>query len=197
MESTALTVAPKLTQAALARELSVSRQAVNDLVRRGVLSIDQDGKIDLESARVAIANGVHPSAKTSAALQSTAPNQTNAANVTTATNPAAEDAAITSYHIAKTLREATEARRAQIALARERGEVIQVSAVRAALANAYATMREAILNLPARLAPKLAAESDPAAIQNLLHAELHSAVTALASTHVKFSDAASIMETNE
>ena len=60
------------------------------------------------------------------------------------------------------------------------GDLIRVSAVRAVMINAYTTLREAILNLPARLAPQLAAESDTAAIQTLLHAELHSALTTLA-----------------
>ena len=68
MASAASIVAPKLSQAALARELDVSRQAVNDLVKRGILPIDKDGLIDVELARHAIANRVRPSGKTAAAL---------------------------------------------------------------------------------------------------------------------------------
>ena len=188
MESVASTVAPRLTQAELARELSVSRQAIHDLVKRGVLDTGHDGKINLESARAAIANNVHPSAKTSAALQPPAPDPAKATD-TTATPAAGDDVAITSYHVAKTLREATEARRAQIALARERGEVIQVSAVRAVLAHAYTTTRDAILNMAARLAPQLAVETDTATIQNMLYAELHTAITAIASAQTQLDKA--------
>ena len=36
--------------------------------------------------------------------------------------------------------------------------------------------REALLQIPSRLAPLLAADTDPASVQNLLHAEIHQAL---------------------
>lgn len=176
MASAASIVAPKLTQAALARELNVSRQAVNELVKRGVLSVDRDGRIDLELARVAIANRVRPSGKTSAALtQATAaPAPAQAAGADDG-----EQIAITSYHVAKTLRETAEARLAQLKLAEQKGEVIRVDAVRARLANILASTRDSLLQIPARLAPVLAAESDAARVHDLLQAELHQAMARL------------------
>jgi len=44
----------------------------------------------------------------------------------------------------------------------------------------YATTRDAMLQIPARMAPLLAAEKDPATVQNLLHAEIHQALMTLA-----------------
>lgn len=50
----------RITPAELARELNVSRQAIHDLQRRGKLGRDADGLIDLELARVALLNRLHP-----------------------------------------------------------------------------------------------------------------------------------------
>ena len=92
------------------------------------------------------------------------------------------EAAATNYHVAKTMREAAEAHIARLKLAEMRGELIRTDAVRAVMSNIFATTREAVLQMPARLAPLLAAESDPAAVQNLLHAELHAALESLANS---------------
>jgi len=84
------------------------------------------------------------------------------------------------YWTFRTQREAAESAIAELKRGELAGALIRVDAVSTAWANAYATLREAILNVPPRLAPQLAAESDPAVIQNQLHAELHKAITALA-----------------
>jgi hypothetical protein len=63
---------------------------------------------------------------------------------------------------------------------RLRRELIRVSAVQAQLATDYATTRESLLQIATRLAPILAAESDPASVQNLLHTEIHQALMTLA-----------------
>lgn len=182
MASAASIVAPKLTQAALARELAVSRQAINDLVKRGVLSVDRDGKIDLELARVAIANRVRPSGKTAAALPTGATAAPQPAARAAAEGTAApDDMAVTSYHVAKTLRETAEARLAQLKLSEQRGEVIRVEAVRSALGSLLAATRDSLLQIPARLAPVLAAEADAAKVHDLMQAELHQALAQLTS----------------
>jgi len=58
--------------------------------------------------------------------------------------------------------------------------LIGVQAVRDALALDFATTREGMLQLPARLGPLLAAEADPAAVERVLRAEIHQALTRLA-----------------
>lgn len=77
---------------------------------------------------------------------------------------------------ARTRREIAEANLAEMREAEERGDLIRVSAVKSALAAAFSTTREALLQLPARLAPLIAADSDPASVQTTLHAEIHHAL---------------------
>lgn len=170
--------------AELARRLGVSRQAVSDLVRRGILTPDADGRIDEAAARAAILASVHPTSKTVQAAQASAPAPIAPVAAAPAVAPAAPqpEAAATNYHVAKTMREAAEAHIARLKLAEMRGELIRTDAVRAVMSNIFATTREAVLQMPARLAPLLAAESDPAAVQNLLHAELHAALESLANS---------------
>lgn len=81
---------------------------------------------------------------------------------------------------ARTRREIAEANMAEMDEARLRRELIRVSAVQAQLSTDYATTRDAMLQIPARMAPLLAAEKDPAAVQNLLHTEIHQALMTLA-----------------
>ena len=84
---------------------------------------------------------------------------------------------------------AAQAAREELRLGEDRGALVRVDAVRDALANAYITLREAIMSIPARLAPQLAAESDIAAAQSLLDAELHRALTELARASAKLAAA--------
>jgi hypothetical protein len=82
--------------------------------------------------------------------------------------------------MARTRREIAEANMAEMDEARLRRELIRVSAVQAQLSTDYATTRDAMLQIPARMAPLLAAEKDPAAVQSLLHTEIHQALLTLA-----------------
>lgn len=75
--------------------------------------------------------------------------------------------------MARTRREIAEANMAEMSEARLRRELIRVQAVQDQMALDYATTREGLLQIPARMGPTLAAESDPAAVQRLLHAEIH------------------------
>ncbi|WP_230690847.1 hypothetical protein, partial [Streptococcus pneumoniae] len=61
------TAAPRVSQASLARALGVTRQAVHDLIRRGVLVPDADGRFDVDRSRAQIADRVRPSGKTASA----------------------------------------------------------------------------------------------------------------------------------
>jgi len=173
MASNPLTNIQRLTESGLARQLGVSRQAVHELVKRGVLSKDKDGLIDFELAKHALMNRVRPSGKTTASLQEPA---TPAATQTPETSTEPE---ITSYHVAKTLREAAEAQIARLKLAEMQGDVIQVSAVRATWAARIASTRDALLQIPSRLAPVLAAETDLAAVTLLLEDEIRQALAEL------------------
>jgi hypothetical protein len=77
------------------------------------------------------------------------------------------------YYLVKARRERAEADLAELKLAELRGELVRVADVRAAYAKRAAGLREAILQLPARLSAQLAAESDQAKCHDLLQADLH------------------------
>ena len=179
MASDPSTNTPKLTESGLARLLGVSRQAVHDLVKRGIISKDAAGLIDVAQAQAALANSVHPSSKTAAALQSTAPPPGTSPAATTP-HENGQNVEVTSYHVAKTLREAAEAQMARLKLAEMQGALIRIDAVKATLATVFATTRDALLQIPARMAPLLAADADPASVHNMLHAEIHQALHHLA-----------------
>ena len=80
---------------------------------------------------------------------------------------------------------AAQAAREELRLGEDRGELIRVDAVRTVMGHAFIMTREFILNVPARVAPQLAAESNTATIQTLLHEALHATLTELASAPLK------------
>lgn len=179
MVSAASTAPHRVRPAELARLLGVSRQSVHELIGRAVIPRDADGRVDVEIAKLAIANRVHPSGKTAAALSAAPGHAAPVAAVAasgapgTAAAPAAnDDAAATSYHVAKTLREAAEARIAQLKLAELRGDLIRVDAVRAEWARILAGLREAFLQMPARVVPLLVSAADAQAMDELLRDEI-------------------------
>lgn len=84
------------------------------------------------------------------------------------------------YMQAKTAREVYEAKNSQLEYEERTSKLIRVDAVKTELSIAMATAREALLQIPSRLAPLLAAETDPAAVQTALHGEIHRALAQLA-----------------
>ncbi len=84
------------------------------------------------------------------------------------------------HQMARTRREIAEANLAEMREAEERGDLIRVAAVKATLATSFATARDALLQIPARMAPLLAADSDPVNVHNTLHSEIHQALQHLA-----------------
>lgn len=153
-----MTNTQKLTESGLARELNVSRQAIHDLVKRKILDKDQDGKIDLETAKTALMNSVRPSSKTSIALQASEPPiplnqpQTQPASAPTP----AEGIEATSYHVAKTLREAAEAQMARIRLEEMRGTYLVKADFERYLFNAGRMMRDSLANCARRIGAEVA-----------------------------------------
>lgn len=73
-----------------------------------------------------------------------------------------------------------DARIAQMKAAELEGHLVRVDQVRAQLASQLAPVREGLLQLPARLASVLAAQSDAGRIQTLLEAEIHQVLAPLA-----------------
>lgn len=85
-----------------------------------------------------------------------------------------------SHDAARTRREIAEANLAELREAEQRGELIRIAAVKTTLAAVFSTTRDALLQIPPRLAPLLAADSDQASVQTVLHAEIHQALQNLA-----------------
>lgn len=76
------------------------------------------------------------------------------------------------YMQAKTAREVYEAKNAQLEYEERIGKLVRADDVRSHLAGKVATMREAFLQIPSRVVPVLAAESDPAKIHTLIEDEI-------------------------
>lgn len=129
----------RIRQFELAKKLGVTRQAVRDLVRRGVVTVGDDGLIDAEDAERSIALSVRPSGKTSRA-------------VALALAPAQQSAATLDYHQARALREHAEAQRATLKLRQEQGELASRDKIERMLRSAIIDAREYLLSEPPRLA---------------------------------------------
>lgn len=80
---------------------------------------------------------------------------------------------------------AAQAAREQIKLDEDRKAVIRVEAVRTMLASVLASTRDRLMQLPSRLAPVLAAESDQGAVHDAVRDEIHHALTELAAVSTK------------
>ena len=94
------------------------------------------------------------------------------------------------HQAARTRREISEANQSEMAEAKMRHDQILIAAVQTAMSMDYAITRDSLLQMPARLAPLLAAEDDPAAIQTMLHAELHQALLTLSGAADRMPDIA-------
>ncbi len=151
-----------IAQKDLAIGLGVSQALVSDYVRRGmpVASVEAAREWRVANVRVrAGAAGVPP--------EVTAEGQT------------APKALAPDYHEARALREAEEARLAQLRRMELEGELIRMEAVRIASAGVLASTRESLLQIPARMATVLAAEDSPTRIHELLQQELYQALAHL------------------
>lgn len=170
-------VGERVTQSELSRRTGVSRQAIHKHVKAGVLVRGEDGLIDVDHARDAIRT-LHPGAKTVRATAAQEPAQ----QLASAPQPTPEDdgplgdGMPMDYQWVRTLREAEEARIARLKREEMEGSLIRLDAVRAVAAGVLAATREALLQIPARMATVLAAEDSPARVHELLQQELHQAL---------------------
>lgn len=83
------------------------------------------------------------------------------------------------FQMARTRREIAEANLAEMREAELEGKLIRVEAIRAAWAKRISATRDALLQLPHRLAPVLAAETEMERVSQLLDVELRQALTEL------------------
>lgn len=174
-----------MTQAEYARRRGCSKVAVGKAVKAGRIKL-VDGKIDAEMA------DYHWQKNTRARISRVAPGQLDLEGagqagvsgeaVAAGTGDVAGDVGKgDAYTANRSRREAADAEMAELKLAEAQQSLIRIDAVKAVLGSVFSTTRDALLQIPARLSPLLAAESDPATVQTLLYTELHQALQHLAS----------------
>jgi len=152
-----------LSQNAIAQALGISKSQCSDLVKRG-MPLDS-----VEAAQAWRESHLDPARRKGGPRASQQP----------AAQPSERPE---SFDEARTRDKVAEANLREMAAAKRRGELIEVAAVQNALGQAFATTRDALLQIPARMGPLLAAERDPARVQNMLHDEIHQALVELSGT---------------
>lgn len=168
-----------ITQAEYARQRGCTEGAVRRAIRDGRIALI-DGKIDPVAAdaqwqrNTRVRMGSRPATDTAAG----GARLPQGAGRSGGADESPDDGG---YWASKSRREAAEADLAELKLAEQRGELVRAADIRAALSKRLAATREALLQLPARLAPVLAAETDQARVHDLLQAELHGALLGVAS----------------
>lgn len=175
MDSRPSTSAERMSQAELARDLGVSRQAINKLVKKGVIKVGRDRKINAHEARKAIGAHVHPTGKTVEALD--------------APTHAAEESTL-SYHVAKTLREATEAKLAMLKYEELKDNLMRSDVIRNEILEAGLAVSNRLQQMASSLAPIVTAETDQNANHELISEYVHQSLTSLVAVLEKMRDSA-------
>jgi len=150
---------------------------VHELVKRGILSKDKDGMIDVEMAKVALLNRVRPSGKTAANLTAADDQPPPPASADT---PAAEGSEITSYHVAKTLREAAEAQIARLKLAEMQGKYLDKADFERHLFTAGRMLRDTLTNCSRRIGAEVAGSTNPDECEAIIDREHRAALASFA-----------------
>lgn len=153
----------KLTVSQWADSMGISKQAGYQAVRRCGIPIIE-GKVDPDVATTLYRK--YTRARTNERRRTTQDGATAAGQPLM---PVGDG----DYWANRARREKAEADTAELKLAELRGELVRVADVKAAQARRIAALREGLLQIPARLAAVLAAESDQARCHDVLQAELH------------------------
>ena len=161
-----------ISQADYAKRRGCSQVAVHKAVKAGRITLIE-GKID-----PAVAD-VQWQANTRARVSASAPPPAAPAAPRTGDDG---DEAPSDYWASRARREKAEAQTAELKLAELQGQLVRADTIRAAHAKRLAGLREALLQIPARLSAVLAAEPDQAKCHDALQRELH-AVLASVATH--------------
>lgn len=93
-----------------------------------------------------------------------------------AAEPEADDGESGEYRQARATRERVNAERAQLELDQMRGRLIDVDEAARLAFTSFRAIRDAALNVPARIAAQAAAESDPLRVEQLVEAEISAAL---------------------
>lgn len=83
------------------------------------------------------------------------------------------------YWSSRTRREKAEAELAELKLAEQLGQLVRAADVRSSVSRRSAALRESFLQIPARVVPLLAADPNPAKMDQILRAEIVAALAHL------------------
>lgn len=169
-----------MTQAEYAKHRKCSGVSVHKAVKAGRISLI-DGKIDPAVADIQWAANTR--ARVQTRKPDTSPGVASAPSAAVAPqdspNEPEQAGKADDYWDARSRRETAEAAIAEMKEAEMRGALIRADAVRSAWANKITAARDALLQIPSRLAPVIAAESDLERVVELLEAELRQALLQL------------------
>ena len=149
----------------------VSHVAVHKAIKAGRISTI-NGKIDPKVADIQWAQNTRPRADKRRTSDQDMPVATAPAALDAVPSLGAADDRDDDYWTARAKRERAEAAISEMKRAEMEGKLIRTDAVRAAWAKRITSARDALLQIPHRLAPVLAAESDMERVAQLLEDEL-------------------------
>lgn len=176
-----------MSKAEYARHRGVSGAAVTKAVKTGRITVLADGQIDPVAADAQWANNSRPKAD----VGPPAAPAPKPSSVEVSLEPQGHGGALKrakveveegepDYWKARARREEAEAQLSEIKLAETSGQLIRADAIRSQLARVLSATRDSLMQIPARLAAVLAAESDPAKVHDQLQTELHQSLSQLA-----------------
>ncbi|WP_331708738.1 hypothetical protein [Pandoraea sputorum] len=183
---------------AFARHMGVTLHAVQKAIKSARIAVNENGKIDAETAAAAWRRNTdegrksfadlsrHSGANAGATLMPDAsddmdadleePSSSDGATGQPSAAGAKEDVIQREYRTARAAREKTRHEREQLELDQLRGNLIEVGEAQRLAFTALRTVRDAIMNISVRVMDEFAAETDPSRIQLRLEEELSNAL---------------------
>ncbi len=159
------TVGKKVTQAEFGKIIGTSRQYVSKLVKKGVISVDEDGKIDVTKAKKAIKDVSVPSR-----------DNTRKSKIT-GDHSKLEKLTYTEILKRKNIEQI---KLLKLQCKEKEGELVKWDDAKNKVYLFIRMVRDLVLNIPDRVSPILAAEKDPRKINDILAMELRKALEAAA-----------------
>ena len=164
-------MADKITRAAYARHRGCSKAYITKLVNKGIITLDQNNKLNAEEADAQVAQNSDPNY------------YSEGANAEPDTGAAAADDGEkkgVTFNTAKTMETVYKARLAKLDYELKSGQVVPLEDVNAMQFTAARVARDILMNLPDRLAPAIVCVTDVDKIHKLLTIEIESALEELA-----------------
>lgn len=152
----------RLSVSAYARHRGVSHVAVLKAIKSGRIEREADGTIDVAKADASWRSN------TSAAQQREPQREPERRSE----EPAAQTTGGPSYAQSRAVREAYNARLAKLDYEERTGVLVRIDTVKVAWFKILRVLRDRAMNLPDRLAPVLASETDQKIVRSLLEEEL-------------------------